>query len=231
MKRSPSAELLDSDAGTPEDVSSSLADLRRINRWFGGIATTQALVERVLHATEARELSFLDLGSASGDIPLHVQTNLARKGVRLRVTMLDRSPLHLPQRQNGIPRVAGCATVLPFRDNSFDVAGSSLLVHHLSPDQVRAGVREWLRVCRTAVVLNDLRRSWAHLALVYAGFPLYASRLTRNDGPASVRQAYTVEELRDLLRDSGAARIDIFSHYLYRVGVIAWKRVPPQVGA
>jgi ubiquinone/menaquinone biosynthesis C-methylase UbiE len=228
MKRSPSAELLDSDAGTPEDVSSSLADLRRINRWFGGIGTTQALVERVVRATGAREFSLLDVAGASGDIPLNVQNNVARQGVHLRVTVLDRSPVHLPTPQNGMQRVAGCAIALPFRDDSFDVVGSSLLVHHLSPEQVRAGVREWLRVCRTAVVINDLRRSWAHLALVYAGFPLYSSRLTRNDGPASVRQAYTIDELRELLRDSGAARTDIFRHYLYRIGVIVWKRMPSQ---
>ena len=225
MKRTPSAELLDTDAGTPGEIARSLADLRRINRWFGGTATMQALVRRVAHETGARELSVLDVASGSGDIPLSIKANLARHGIRLRVTVMDRAAGHLAS-QNGARRVAGSATVLPFADESFDVVSSSLFVHHLSPEEVRTAVHDWLRVCRTAVLINDLRRAWTHLALVYAGFPLYSSRLTRNDGPASVRQAYTMPELSDLVQQAGAARVDVSRHYLYRMSVIAWKRIP-----
>jgi hypothetical protein len=54
--------------------------------------------------------------------------------------------------------------------------------------------------------------------------PLYRSRLTRHDAPASVRQAYTKEEMLDMLRRTGAARIEMKSYYLFRMGVIVWKR-------
>jgi ubiquinone/menaquinone biosynthesis C-methylase UbiE len=140
--------------------------------------------------------------------------------VKLGITIADRAASHLDRTLTG---VATDATALPFRDNSFDVVGCSLLVHHLSPEQVKQFVREGLRVCRQAVLINDLRRSPVHLALVYAGFPLFRSPLTRNDGPASVRAAYTPNEIRELLRDL-PARIDVSNHYLYRVAVIAWKR-------
>ncbi len=50
MKRVVIPELLDSDAGTPSEIAASLSDLNRINRWFGGVATTQFLVERVAQA-------------------------------------------------------------------------------------------------------------------------------------------------------------------------------------
>jgi len=63
-----------------------------------------------------------------------------------------------------------------------------------------------------------------HLALVYAGFPLYRSRLTRHDAPASVRQAFTLQEMRELLGQTPAARVEIHRHYLFRMGVIAWKK-------
>ena len=59
--------------------------------------------------------------------------------------------------------------------------------------------------------------------MVYSGFPLYRSRVTRNDAPASVRQAYTLDEMREMLRRTNAARVEIDSYYLYRMGVIAWK--------
>jgi hypothetical protein len=83
-------------------------------------------------------------------------------------------------------------------------------------------VDEALRVCRTAVLINDLRRTALHLAAVYAGLPLYRSRLTRHDAPASVRQAYTVCELRQLL-DRGA-HLEMENSYFFRVGAILWKQ-------
>ncbi|HMK23330.1 MAG TPA: hypothetical protein VK466_13430, partial [Terriglobales bacterium] len=62
-----------------------------------------------------------------------------------------------------------------------------------------------------------------HLGLVYAGMPLYRSRLTHHDAVASVRQAYTLEEILALLRRTGAARIEVKRYYLFRMGVIVWK--------
>jgi hypothetical protein len=69
-----------------------------------------------------------------------------------------------------------------------------------------------------------LIRDPLHLALVYAGTPLYRSRLTRHDAPASVRQAYTIKEMREFFMQAGAASVEIQRHYLYRMGVIAWKK-------
>ncbi len=228
MLRFPSTELLDSDAGTPEEIAASLRDLRRINRWFGGISTMAWLLRRVAQATGARKLAFLDVAGGSGDIAQELQVNLQYFGVRLGSVVLDRSWSHL-QHQPGtgpVRRVVGDAASLPFADNSFDVVGSSLFAHHLAPEAVVGFVNEGLRVASRAVLINDLRRSRLHLALVYAGMPLYRSRLTRNDGPASVRQAYTMGELAGLLRRTSAARFEIHSHYLCRMGAIVWKRPP-----
>ena len=107
--------------------------------------------------------------------------------------------------------------MLPFPDKSFDLVGCNLFIHHLGPEEVKAFAREALRVSRIALVINDLVRNPIHLALAYAGFPLYRSRLTRNDAPASVRQAYRPAELRELLQPL-ARQIDVSRHYLYRMG-------------
>jgi len=113
---------------------------------------------------------------------------------------------------------------LPFHNSTFDLVSSSLFVHHLSPDQAVEFAREALRVCRIAVLVNDLVRHPLHLAIAYTGLPLYRSRITRNDAPASVRQAYTVEEMRDFLRQARAGQIEIHRHFLFRMGAIAWKQ-------
>ena len=99
----------------------------------------------------------------------------------------------------------------------------NLFAHHLSPQQVVDFVNEALRVCRSAVLINDLVRGSLHLSLVYAGLPLYRSRLTRHDAPASVRQAYTPEEMRRCWRKPMRQEYEVHRHYLFRMGVIAWK--------
>ena len=221
MKRVATAELLDTDSGTPADVAASLGDLRRINRWFGGVATTEALVKRVAREGNQSSLSLLDIAAGSGYVPEKARERLEHRGLRLQVTLLDRAPSHLT---NGNRAVAGDALALPFRDTSFDLLSCNLFAHHLSPQQLVQFVDEALRVCRIAVLLNDLVRHPLHMSLVYAGMPLYRSRITRHDAPASVRQAYTPDEMRTLLAQSSAARVDIHRYYLFRMGVIAWKR-------
>jgi hypothetical protein len=219
MKRVPTPELLDTDSGTPSEIAASLSDLHRINRWFGGIGVTRHMLQRIT-GERMRTLSLLEVAAGSGHTPQLASRALERNGIHVNLTFMDRAPTHLRPSSRS---VAGNVLALPFRDGSFDAVSSVLFVHHLSPDELVQFAREALRVCRVAMIINDIVRSPIHLALVYAGTPLYRSRLTRHDAPASVRQAYTPDEIRDLVQQAGPSRIDITRHYLFRMGVIAWK--------
>jgi len=220
MKRVAIPELLDTDSGSPTEIAASLSDLNRINRWFGGISTSTSMIRRVAQKLRASSLSMLEVAAGSGYVPERARRRLLHDGIELEVTLLDRAPSHLV---NGNRAVAGDVLALPFRNASFDLVSSVIFLHHLSPDQVIQSINEALRVCRTAVLINDVVRHPVHLALVYAGYPLFRSRLTHHDAPASVRQAYTPSEMRDLLKHTSAAQVEIHRHYLFRMGVIAWK--------
>ena len=221
MKRVATPELLDTDCGTPAEVAASLGDLRRINRWFGGVATTEDMVWRVAREVSSSSLSLLEVAAGTGYVPQTARERLLDRGLSLQITSLDRAASHLMN--NGRRAVAGDALALPFRDSSFDLLSSNLFAHHLSPPELVHFAEEGLRVCRVAVLINDLVRNPLHMSLVYAGMPLYRSRLTRHDAPASVRQAYTVDEMQSLLAQTSAARVEIHRHYLFRMGVVAWK--------
>lgn len=220
MKRVACDELLDTDAGTPEEIAASLSDLRNINRWFGGIGTTESMVKKVAQASGLRRLSLLEVASGFGYLPNEVRERAQRYGLKLDVTLSDRSASHL---DHDFPAVAADVLSLPFPDNSFDVVNSTLFMHHLGPEQVVECVQESLRVSRRAVLVNDVVRHALHLILVYSGLPLFRSRLTHHDAPASVRQAYTIDEMHDMLRPIPGARVEISRHYLFRMGVIVWK--------
>lgn len=220
MKRTITPELLDTDDWASPQIETALADLRRINRLFGGIGTMTAILARVAKSAGRNRLTFLDVGGASGDVARGAQQRLRKRGLQVDAVILDRAPTHL---QTSLPKVAGDGGHLPFADSSFDVVGCSLLAHHLSDSDLQAFVEEGLRVSRLAVAISDLKRSLPHLLLVYAGLPLFRSPLTHKDAPASVRAAYTEDEMRALLEATAAARVETFPHYLQRMGVIAWK--------
>jgi ubiquinone/menaquinone biosynthesis C-methylase UbiE len=222
MKRIPQHELLDHDEGTPAEVAASLRDLQDINQWFGGVGTTEYLLRSAMKSARLSSAEVLEVAAGDGYPIRAAAQSLQRAGMRVRITALDRKASHLVD-HDGMKTVVGDALALPFGDDTFDFVSCSLFVHHLAPADVVRFISEALRVCRHAVLINDLRRGALHLGLVYAGLPLFRSRITRHDGPASVRQAYTPSELAELVAKTSASRCEISNRYLFRMAGIAWK--------
>jgi len=235
MQRIDAPEILDSGACSGEELRATLKTLDRINRWFGGVNTTQKMVERVAEATGVKSLSLLEVASGTGEVPIRVRERVARRGVSLHITLLDRAHSHLISTcaSNGssaieTPAITADALALPFGDGVFDLVSCSLFAHHLRPRDLTLFVREGLRVSRLALLINDLVRHPLHLALVYASFPLMSTGVAWLDGLTSVRRAYTPNEIRSMISlcAPAKAQIEITRHFLFRMGVIVWKRSP-----
>jgi hypothetical protein len=84
-------------------------------------------------------------------------------------------------------------------------------------------VNEGLRVCQTAVLITIWCGDRCICRQFYAGLPLLPEPHYPARRPASVRQAYTPDEMQALLKRTGASRTEIHRHYFFRMGVIAWK--------
>ena len=240
MQRVDAPEILDSDACSPADVQATLRDLGRVNRWFGGVATTQKMVERAAQVSGSKHFSLLEVAAGSGEVPEVVRRKLARRGITLDVTLLDRAQSHLAEGNRTTGNLGGDGRVrethgvvadalaLPFGDGVFDLVSCNLFAHHLQPQQLAQFAREGLRVSRRAVLINDLVRHPLHLALAFSGYPIMRSRVAWLDGLTSVRRAYVPDEIRSLLSafSPEEARVEISRHYLFRMGVIVWKKPP-----
>ena len=241
MQRIDAPEILDSGACSGDALQATLKTLDRINRWFGGVATTQKMVERVAETSGTSSFSLLEVASGRGYLPLLVRDRVAQRGISLAVTLLDRAYSHLVphshlvrnastdgSRERDTPAITADALALPFCDEAFDLVSCNLFAHHLSPQQLAVFASEALRVSRVALLVNDLVRHPLHLGLVYSSFPLMATRVAWLDGLTSVRRAYTPSEIRQMvsLHAAGKAQIEISRHYLFRMGVIVWKKNP-----
>jgi hypothetical protein len=216
MQRVDSEEILDSNLCPAGEVETSLRDLCRINRWFGGVSTTRKLIERISSATGRKHFCVLEVAAGFGEVPRAAAAQLSHDGITLEITDLDHRAL------------VADALALPFREATFDLVSCSLFAHHLKPEELKQFGQEACRVSRCAVLINDLIRHPLHLALVYAGFPLMRSSISRTDGVASVRRAYTPDEVRDILSSchEPPVKIEVSRHYLFRMGVIVWKDEP-----
>jgi SAM-dependent methyltransferase len=200
--RQPGRELLDDPSLPSGEMAENLADLSRIDRvWGGSRALARWLRGR---SNGSGRILVLDLGAGSGVAAGRLSRDLSGAGLTLTVVALDLQWRHLAAgrrtRSDVVKAVAADALRLPLADGSVDFAVSTLLLHHLSPEQVTALLREIRRVTRRGFALLDLRRHRVPLAfLAAAGRVLFSSPITRHDGLVSVRQAYTPEELGRIL--------------------------------
>src|SRR5579884_2561950 len=88
--RHEAVELLDSPESVLADLPANLADIRRLNRHFGGASSTIPAVNQIAKGLSAYTL--LDVGTGSADIPLALLKAASARGQYVEVTAIDSSP-------------------------------------------------------------------------------------------------------------------------------------------
>jgi ubiquinone/menaquinone biosynthesis C-methylase UbiE len=211
-------ELLDEHDAPGPDMERSLRDLRRINRYLGGVT----IYRRLLRRAGLREGdTVLDIGTGTSDLLDALPGKVRRIGLDFNVRHLayrttpDRFPM---------ARVAGDAFRLPFADASVDFVTSAHFFHHFTEEENVGILTEASRVARKGVVINDTRRHYIPLLMVRLLSVLrLVGRITRFDAPASVLRGYTVEEARAVAARLPAREAKVVRAFPFRFGILLWK--------
>ncbi|NIR42766.1 MAG: methyltransferase domain-containing protein [Gemmatimonadetes bacterium] len=199
----------------PERLAESLADLAWYNRYLGGTATVVHQVRRLLEPKRPARVRVVDVGAGGGDVLRSLAVWCAERSIGFEGVGLDRGRLTLrigaettvASSESGekIRFVGGDARHLPFGERAFEVAISSTVLHHLETGEAVDALLEMARVSRWGIVVTDLRRCLPG----YLGAQLLARtvwrghRYSRHDGPASVRAAFDLTEVRELAARAG----------------------------
>ncbi len=212
-------ELLDGPLDDLAALAGNLRDLRRINRWLGGVELSAAGIEAL--AAHRLEVTLLDVGTGGADIPVALLQAAERRGRRLAVVGIDNRPEIVTAARAAaeagsidlarLEIMVGDGRSIPFSDRSYDVAHASLVLHHLEPDDAVRLLHEMGRIARLGIVVNDLERSrlgWLGAWLI--GHLLTGNRYTRRDAPLSVRRAYRRAEASELIRAAGLIPVSTF---------------------
>ncbi|MEP6995126.1 MAG: methyltransferase domain-containing protein [Acidobacteriota bacterium] len=208
--RRPSRERLDDPDLPCVEMRRNMEDLRLVNQHWGGARALGLYLRTRIAALPDRPVRILDVGAGSGEVASRLQQALRDARCRATVVALDLQWRHLragrlmPHRPPAA--VAADAFRLPFACGAFDFAVSTLFFHHFSPEENRDLLREMSRVARHGFALMDLRRHvFPALFVSLAGRMLFQSRISVQDGVASVRQAYTPEEALGIAQAAASA--------------------------
>jgi 2-polyprenyl-3-methyl-5-hydroxy-6-metoxy-1,4-benzoquinol methylase len=220
-------ELLDLGECAPTDVRASLHDLKRINRYLGGFESlTRHLYPRLRSLPNGALVA--DIGTGSADIPLLISRWTRRHKLNVRVLAVDLLARHLDVAQGcvrgepGVHLLQADAGRLPFAEGGVDYVISMLFLHHFPPEQVVCLLREMFARARRGIIMCDTERGW----LPYVGFKLVQpvfNPVTRYDGAASIRRAYTPDEMLDMAREAGLTSPRVFRHIPWRMTLVADK--------
>jgi SAM-dependent methyltransferase len=206
-------EILDT---LPDHLASeNLADLRRINRWFGG----RQVLNQVFSSVARRQDSFnvLDVGAASGDLGRY----LTARFPRARVVSLDLRKRNLQAAPP--PKLVADAFRLPFRPRSFDYVLASHFLHHFEDNLAAELLSRLYSLARRALVIVDLERCrWSYYFLPTTRFLFRWSPLTVHDGKISVQAAFQPRELVELAALAGLPAPVVRRHFpWFRVSLVA----------
>jgi 2-polyprenyl-3-methyl-5-hydroxy-6-metoxy-1,4-benzoquinol methylase len=203
LERSERTEMMDDQSLSQQEMEAVLRYLDRVNRWFGGhslvLKRLQTWSEKL---PKNRRLSILDVGTGSGDLPLAISRWAEKKGRRVRVVGLEKSPdwSFVAKRRCAHDTSIEIQTGDVFDVNDrFDFVVSSLVLHHIGPTQQMDFLRHCDRLSAQGIFISDLERSWSNLVAVKASSFLWGNHVVRYDAPLSVRRSLTLGEAESLI--------------------------------
>lgn len=205
----------------------ALAGLRRLNL---ASSVCRQIFKKLMAYCRSRRLSrlrVLDIASGGGDVPFGVWKLAQKRGLDLRILGLDVSDTACKYATDQCRRAGGsivfdrCDVLCESIPDGFDVVMCSLFLHHLTASQASDLLRKMADAGRL-MLANDLRRSpTGYILAQLACCMLTTSPVVRHDGPQSVANAYTVNEMRALCVAAGLADATVHRAWPWRLMVIS----------
>jgi 2-polyprenyl-3-methyl-5-hydroxy-6-metoxy-1,4-benzoquinol methylase len=208
----------------------ALRGLSRLNYLSGSARTLWPPLAALARQLGRQQLRVLDVATGAGDVPVRLWRMARRAGLHLEIHGVDVSPraVEVAAERAAAEQAAIHFSVLDVLAGSlpggFDVVTCSLFLHHLAEEQAVLLLQAMAKATKHLVLVDDLRRSAAGLALTHlAAWTLSGSDVVRVDGPRSVRAAFAVHEAAALARAAGLKGAIVERHWPLRF-LLSWKR-------
>ena len=221
-------EIMDRSDLPEAEHAGALEGLWRINE---ASKTAKHVVEPIVALARRERLnriSMLDVACGGGDVPISVALLAKSEGIDIELTLLDRSATALRNAAAVADRAGvSCKCIqadllAQWPELSFDVVTCSLFLHHIpESEQVVEFLKNLRRIARRRVIVSDLRRSRVGWLIAWVGGRMLSSSpIVHHDGPASVRAAWTMDELARFAGDAQMSKLIIRRSFPWRMLLI-----------
>jgi len=210
-------EQMDAADLDPATYARILDDLAQVNRWTFAARPTLVFIGRAVKGRD--RFSLLDVGYGDGDLLRTIARWAARRGIHADLTGIDINPNSVAVARAATPedmpidyRTGDYRSLVEGAESGgFDLIVSSLVAHHMNPEELQAFLRTMEAHAQIGWHINDLHRH----RFAYLGYPLLARlmgwhRIVREDGQLSIARAFRPAEWAPALTQAGvgnAARV------------------------
>jgi len=216
---------MDTESLSPEEMARVLRALEFINTWLGGTRATLWHLKRFSRFWRPRQtIRIVDWGTGGADIPRAIVRWARRNNFRIEILGMDNHPAVLDYARKAcrdyqeIRLMEGDLSRLSSLQEPFDYAISSLCLHHLTNETIVQLLTKSDHFVQRGIIMNDLKRSSRAWAWIWALSRIFhAPPIVQQDGPLSVRRAFTAQELNDFARKADVPYLKTFTHFGYRL--------------
>ncbi len=200
-----------------------LHDLARVNSITLARRPTLGFLNR-LAASGLDRLRILDVGYGDGDMLRTIASWGKKRGIALDLVGIDLNPKSAVVAQAATLAGLGIewrtGDYADLSGEGFDAVISSLVVHHMTNEQLVAFLRFMARESRRGWFINDLHRH----SFAWLGFPLLARlmgchRIVREDGQLSIARSYRPQEWEPILQEAGISGARVARAFPFRLCV------------
>ena len=221
---------MDSGGASAAELSDALKFLATTNTFLGGWSILRERLEAWCPAWKKDEpVTFLDVGTGAADLPLRILSWARARGFKVTVTAIDGDPMVLDYARRrtagapGLELLGASLQSFAAGERRFTYVMGSLFLHHVPPAELTDALRLCDRLATRGLLFSDLLRSPAAYAGVRA-LTCLSGRVTRFDGPLSVRRAFLPEELEAAAAEAGLGYLRVRRGPFFRLSLSGEKR-------
>jgi 2-polyprenyl-3-methyl-5-hydroxy-6-metoxy-1,4-benzoquinol methylase len=219
-------ELMDTVTLSDAEMRQTLRYLARGNRQWGGSGMVISYLEKWTAGQPAGSaITILDVGTGAADIPIEIAKWARQKNLNVQITGVDIVPeiIAIAKEETAAYPEIEIKSIdindLAAAGKKFDYVIGSLFLHHVSHPQQIPILKTFDKLARRGLLISDLHRSYLGFIAVAASTFLFGNRITRHDGPLSVRRAFTVEELNAMAKEAGLAYLKADTEPWFRISL------------
>lgn len=220
---------MDTGEASEKELGDALDFLSASNAFLGGWAVVRERLEVWSRAWDKRrQVTMLDVGTGAADMPLRILNWSRRRRFHVEIVGIDTDARILElarartEGEENLSLIHSDLRSFAAQGDRFDYVLGSLFLHHVPPSELEEALRLCDGLASKGLLFSDLHRCAAAYAGVRA-LTCLAGRVSRCDGPLSVRRAFLPEELERAALNAGLGYLRVRRGPFFRLSLAGEK--------